>query len=50
VAGKPSQVARVGEVIHEEPMEVGETRNDVPVKLLVFSIFEKGQPVTTRAP
>jgi hypothetical protein len=50
VVGRPPQVAKVGDVIHEMPMEVGETQNIGPVKLLVFSIFEKGQPVTTRVP
>lgn len=50
VVGTPPQVARVGDVIHELPMEVGETQNIGPVKLLVFSILEKGQPVTTRVP
>ena len=50
VDGKPPQVARVGDVIHEEPMQVGETQNNASVKLLVFSILEKGQPVTTRVP
>ena len=50
VNGKLPQVARVGDVIHEQPMEVGETQNDMFVKLLVFSILEKGQSATTRVP
>jgi len=50
VNGKPPQLAKTGDVIHELPMEIGETENTVAVKLLVVSILEKGQPITTRVP
>ena len=48
VAGKPPQIVRAGEVMHEEPLEVGETRTDAPAKVLIFRILEKGKPETTR--
>ena len=48
VAGKPPQVVRAGEVMHEEPLEVGETRTDAPANVLIFRILEKGKPETTR--
>jgi quercetin dioxygenase-like cupin family protein len=50
VEGKPLQVARTGEVMREEPMEIGSTQNTEPVKLLHFRIFEKGKPATTNVP
>jgi hypothetical protein len=48
VAGKLPQVVRPGNVMHEEPLEIGETRNDAPAKVLIFRILEKGKPETTR--
>jgi len=50
VEGKPPVTAKVGDVLHEGPLEVHETRNDAPVKVLLFRIVEKGKPVTTRIP
>ena len=50
VEGKPPQIARPGEIIREEPMEIGVAQNAAPVKLLLFRIFEKGKPATTNVP
>jgi quercetin dioxygenase-like cupin family protein len=43
-------VVKSGEVLHEEPQEVHKVDNEAPVKLLVFRVVEKGEPVTVPAP
>ena len=48
VAGRPPIIAKVGDVIHEEPMLPSENRNTAPVKFLDVQILEKGKPSTTR--
>lgn len=50
VEGKPPQIARTGEIMREEPMEIGVAQNTAPVRLLHFRIFEKGKPATTNVP
>jgi quercetin dioxygenase-like cupin family protein len=50
VVGKPSRVVKPGEILHEEPQQVHRVDNDAPVRLLVFRVVEKGQPVTVPAP
>ena len=48
VQGRPAATHTVGDVNHEEPMQVSETQNAAPVKKLQFRIVEKGKPATTR--
>ena len=46
IQGNTPHTSNVGDVIHEEPMQVSETRNSVPVKALIFRIVEQDKPVT----
>jgi len=48
--GKPPIVVRAGDVLHESPGEIHETRNVAPVKLLVVRVMEKGKEMTVRLP
>ena len=50
VQGRPPVIAKAGEMLYEGPMEVHETHNDAPTKVLLLRIAEKGKPVTTRVP
>jgi hypothetical protein len=50
IQGGPSRTSTVGDVIHEEPMQVSETRNSGPVNPLIFRVVEKNEPVTVRFP
>jgi quercetin dioxygenase-like cupin family protein len=50
IQGGSSRTSGVGDVIHEEPMQVSETRNNLPVKALIFRVVEKGKPVTVPVP
>lgn len=48
IEGKPDAVAKAGDMLYEEPMEVHTSKNTDPVKILTFRILEKGKAVTTR--
>jgi len=48
IEGKPDVVAKAGDMLYEEPMEVHTSKNTDPVKILTFRILEKGKAVTTR--
>jgi len=48
--GKAPIVVRAGDVLHESPGEIHETRNTAPVKLLVLRVMEKGKEMTVRLP
>jgi hypothetical protein len=50
VQGKPTVTVKAGDVLHEGPGEVHETRNTAPVKLLIFRIMEKGKEMTIYTP
>jgi quercetin dioxygenase-like cupin family protein len=48
--GKAPLVVSAGDVLHENPGEIHETRNTAPVKLLVVRVMEKGKEMTVRLP
>jgi quercetin dioxygenase-like cupin family protein len=50
VDGKAPVTVRAGDVLHESPAEIHETRNTAPVKLLVVRVMEKGKEMTVRLP
>jgi quercetin dioxygenase-like cupin family protein len=50
VEGQASRTIRVGDVVHEAPMQVHTVSNSAPVKLLVIRIIEKGKEATVRLP
>ena len=47
--GQAPFTVRAGDVLHEAPLQIGETRNTGPSKVLIFRISEKGKPATTMA-
>jgi len=46
--GKTPIAVKAGDVLHESPGEIHETRNTAPVKLLVLRVIEKGKDMTVR--
>jgi uncharacterized cupin superfamily protein len=48
--GQPPKTVKVGDVLHEAPMQVHTLDNRSPVKLLVLRIIEKGKEATVRRP
>jgi quercetin dioxygenase-like cupin family protein len=46
IEGKASKVVSVGDLLHEEPMQVHTVGNTAPLKLLVIRVLDKGQPDT----
>ena len=48
--GKAPIAVRAGDVLHESPGEIHETKNVAPVKLLVVRVMEKGKEMTVRLP
>ena len=50
IDGEGPRPSNAGDVIHEEPMQISETRNTVPVKALIFRLVEPGKPNTVSVP
>jgi quercetin dioxygenase-like cupin family protein len=45
IEGRKPPVIHSGDLLHEEPMQVHTTENDLPVKLLVMRILEKANRI-----
>lgn len=50
IEGKPPSTGVTGEMRHEGPMEIHESRTNAPEKVILFRIYEKGKPATTYVP
>ena|SRR5215471_11548943 len=50
IDGQQPIASSAGDVVREDPMQISETRNAVPVKSVIFRIVEPGKPNTVAVP